>query len=305
MLVAVVGCAGRPEAVATPPAPATPLDSAAAASEAQLRADVAWLAAPARNGRYAGTRESDSVAAYLERRYQALGIAGAYESGYRQRFRMSDGQATNVAAVIPGTDRALAREVIVVGAHRDHIGHSAWLAMDPDLGPVLRPGADDNASGTAAVLEVARRLAARPTRRTVLVVHFDAEELGLLGSQAFIEHPPVARSAVRLMLNLDMVGRLRADRLYVEVARGGRAVQALVDSVTRAGSLRPVPTSETSGRSDQSTFAEWPVPAVALFTGFHADYHRASDTPARVNVPGIRRVVDVAESLVRAVANRP
>jgi hypothetical protein len=301
-------------------APAAPVDSAAAAADARIGADVTWLASPARGGRLAGSREADDVAWFLVRRYQALGLAGAFAAScagldcvpaYSQPFSIpGGGRGQNVAARVPGRDSALAGEVVIVGAHRDHIGRNAYMSMDPDASdpdrrPPLHPGADDNASGTAAVLELARRLAAHPARRTVLVVHFDAEEEGLYGSGAFTDHSPVPRAAVKLMVNLDMVGRLRADRLYIEVARGGRPVEQLADSATRAAALRPMSTAEIEGRSDHASFAEWKVPALALFTGFHSDYHRGSDIAARVNVPGIRRVVDVAESIVRAAADRP
>jgi Zn-dependent M28 family amino/carboxypeptidase len=309
-LAAAVGCA-RPAPLGTAPV----VDSAAAAAEGRIAADVAWLAAPARQGRYAGTPQSDSTAAYLVRRYQALGLTGAFPAecspsvqcaaAYVQPFTSEDGAGHNVAARIPGTDSSVADEYVIVGAHADHIGHSAWLSLDPERGSVVRPGADDNASGTAAVLELARRLAAHPTRRSVLVVHFDAEELGLLGSKAFVARPPVPRGAVRLMVNFDMVGRLRGRTLFVEVDRGGRALAALVDSAARADSLRATSTAGTKGRSDHATFDEWGVPAVALFTGYHDDYHSATDVPSRVNVRGIRRVVDVAESIVRTVADRP
>ena len=174
--------------------------------------------------------------------------------------------------------------------------------MDPERGSAVRPGADDNASGTAALLELARRLAERPARRSVLIAAFDAEEIGLLGSAELLTHPPIDRRSIALMVNLDMVGRLRNDRLYVEV-HGPRALTALVDSSTRAFNLRPTPTKETSGRSDHSTFVDWHIPAVALFTGFHEDYHRTGDVAMRVDFAGIRRVVDVAERIVRTTAD--
>jgi len=320
-LTALAACARQSAPLgAAPAATAAPVDSAAAAADARIAADVTWLASPARGGRLAGSREANDVAAFLVRRYQALGLAGAFAAScagldcvpaYSQRFDIpGGGSGQNVAARVPGRDSVLAGEVVIVGAHRDHIGRNAFMSMDPDasdpdLPPTLHPGADDNASGTAAVLELARHLAARPARRTVLVVHFDAEEEGLYGSGAFTQRPPVPRAAVKLMVNLDMVGRLRGDRLYIEVARGGRPVEQLADSATRAAALRPESTGEIAGRSDHASFADWKVPALALFTGFHSDYHRGTDIAARVNVPGIRRVVDVAESIVRAAADRP
>jgi len=204
---------------------------------------------------------------------------------------------------VRGSDPTLGDEYVVVGAHSDHIGTSVAMANDVDRGEAVRPGADDNASGTAAVLELARRLAERPPRRSVLLVNFDAEEIGLVGSNEFLAHPPIDPGRIVLMVNLDMVGRLRDDRLYVEV-HGPRALAAFVDSAARASDLRPSPTRETSGRSDHAPFIDLRIPAVALFTGFHDDYHRATDIAARINVGGIRRVVDVAERIVRGAADR-
>ena len=110
---------------------------------------------------------------------------------YFQYFKNEEVGGHNVASFIRGSDPDLYREFIVVGAHYDHLGTSARFALDPDLLSSVRPGADDNASGTAAVLELARRLAASPPKRSVLLVHFDAEEWGLVGSRAFVQRPPV------------------------------------------------------------------------------------------------------------------
>jgi hypothetical protein len=296
----------REVVVAAPPVPEVvpPGDSVAP--------DVAYLASRALRGRAAGSVGGDSASAYVARRFARLGLAGAFtaackgqppcSAAFYQYFKVLGGSAQNVVALVPGTDSALADEYVVIGAHSDHIGTSTSMANDVDRGEAIRPGADDNASGTAALLELARRLAERPPRRSVLLAAFDGEELGLLGSTEFLAHPPVERQRMTLMVNLDMVGRLRGDRLYVEV-HGPRTLSALVDSSARAAGLRPSPTKQTSGRSDHATFVDWHIPAVALFTGFHDDYHRATDVPARVNYPGIRRVADVAERIVRAVAD--
>ena len=114
----------------------------------------------------------------------------------------------NVVALLRGSDAALAGEYIVVGAHFDHLGRSAASALDPDSAEAIRNGADDNASGTAAVMELARLLSRRAPRRSVIFVTFSGEELGLLGSQRFVDRPPVPIDRVVAMLNFDMVGRL-------------------------------------------------------------------------------------------------
>ena len=279
-----------------------------------VAADVAYLASPPLAGREAGTPGADSAAAFIARRYEHLGLHGAFPvachlapacpPSFFQFFRVDGVTTQNVAVVVPGADSAVRGEYIVVGAHYDHLGRSTLSAGDPALGAIIRPGADDNASGTAAVLELGRRLAARPPRRSVLLVHFGAEEFGLVGSRVFVEHAPVAQRSMVLMVNLDMVGRLRGKTLTVDASVMPRHMRALVDSVVAGAGLRTVYSSATAGRSDHASFGRAGVPAVALFTGFHGDYHKASDVVARLDIPGILRVVGVAEGLVRAWEDR-
>ncbi len=279
-----------------------------------IAADVAFLASPTLAGRATGTPGSERAAAYIARHHERLGLAGAFPARCDadatcapspfQRFRVEGAVGRNVGVVVPGADAALRSEYVVVGAHYDHIGRSEWASDDPELGSAVRPGADDNASGTAAVLELARRLAAHPPRRSVLLLHFDAEELGLVGSRVFVEHAPVARERMVLMLNLDMVGRLRDGQLTVEAPAAPAHVRATIDQAAAGAGLRVSYSRILAGRSDHASFAAVQVPSVALFTGFHRDYHRATDVAARLDLRGLSRVVDVAEAIVRAAGDR-
>ena len=276
--------------------------------------DVAYLASRALAGRGAGSRGGDSAAAYIAREYQRLGLPGPYRAycgadstctaAYLQQFDLGGDTAQNVVAIITGTDPSMRPEFIVVGAHYDHLGESPFYSRDPELGTVVRPGADDNASGTAAVLELARRLAARPARRSVLLVHFDAEEMGLIGSRQFVRAPPVPIAAMVMMLNLDMVGRLRTAPLHVESAGASRAWRALVDSAATLTGVRTTGWFGGAGRSDHATFARAGVPAVMLTTGLHDDYHRRSDIASRIDAAGILRIVDLAEGVIRLADER-
>jgi Zn-dependent M28 family amino/carboxypeptidase len=190
----------------------------------------------------------------------------------------------------------------VIGAHYDGLGQSPTFALDSDRGFVTRPGADDNASGTAGLLELARRFHDRPARRSILFVDFDAEELGAIGSSVFLNDPPVPRHAMTFMLNLEMIGRLREGRLFVEGVRE-RATRALIDSALTTVGMR-ADFIANEGRSDHATFLMAGIDAVALSTGYHNDYHKASDIAARIDFVGIERVVDVAELIVRRAADR-
>lgn len=264
-------------------------------------------------GRSVGTSGADSAVAFLTRRYAQLGLGGAFASSYEQRFvigplagayaRLPDTtSARNVVAVIPGSDPALRSEYVVVGAHYDHIGLGGFGAGDAQNGPALHPGADDNASGTAAVLELARRLAANPPPRSVVLAHFGTEEVGLVGSQVFVGASPVPLGSVVLMLNLDMVGRLRGDELLVGGLGSGTGLRALVDSAVAPSRLAVIEDESGEGRTDHSSFEARGVAALTFFTGFHPDYHRATDSAERVNVAGLGRIVDVAERVVRAAS---
>ncbi len=194
-------------------------------------------------------------------------------------------------------------EYVVIGAHFDHLGHSPEWAMDRDAGFVMRPGADDNASGTAAVLELARRFDRHAARRSIIFVNFDAEEEGLVGSRVMVHAPPVPTSSIVFMLNLDMVGRLRGDRLTIESTHMDRRVRAIFDSAAKSQHLDPE-FAPSDGRSDQDSFEAGGIAAAELFTGFHPDYHTAWDVPRRINIEGLTRVVDLAELVARRIADR-
>ncbi len=277
-----------------------------------IGADIGFLASPALGGREAGSPGADSAAEFLAERYQHLGLRPAFHlpcdaapscpESYFQPFNITRGVAQNVATVADGSDPLLRAQFIVLGAHYDHLGRSPTFALDRERGFAIRPGADDNASGTAALLELARRFRDRPARRSILIVNFDAEELGLIGSRVFLNSAPVPPRAMTFMLNLDMIGRLRDNRLFIEGNRE-RAMRALIDSAVAAVGLR-ADYIANAGRSDHATFLDGSIDAVALSTGYHVDYHTASDIAARINLVGMERVVDVAEFIVRRTADR-
>jgi len=284
------------------------------AKPAGVGADIAYLASRVLAGRGTGSAGNDSAAVFLARRHNALGLPGAFSGlcaagescgwSYFQYFKSEEVSGHNVGAYVRGSDPDLVREFVVVGAHYDHLGTSPRSALDPDLVSSARPGADDNASGTAAVLELARRLAASPPPRSVLLLHFDAEEWGLIGSRAFVQRPPIPPSAIVFMLNLDMVGRLEGQSLLVDGSVGDIASRALADSVAQALGVRAARSSVSAGRSDHSSFAAIGVPALSLTSGFHPDYHRVTDVAGKIDLAGLGRVIDVAEGIVRAAATR-
>jgi hypothetical protein len=276
--------------------------------------DIAFLADPAREGRGVGSLGSAAASRFIVARYRALGLEGAFDedcatpqscrSTFFQTFDVDGKPARNVVALLRGADSVLDGQFVLVGAHYDHLGLSPMFSNDPKLGVAVRPGADDNASGTAAVLELARRFAARPAERSILFVNFDAEEPGMLGSELFVRYPPTELDSIVLMLNLDMVGRLRRRDLLIDGTGAPEVVRAMADSVAKAKGVRSVRWSGSVGRSDHATFAAMHVPTIMLTSGEHTDYHRVSDVAARIDTQGLLRIVDVAEGIIRAAASR-
>jgi aminopeptidase YwaD len=296
-----------------------PLSTATHADSTVIRRDIEYLASDQLEGRLAGTPGNDSAAAYLARRYRSLGLTELLP-GYLQPFdalsaqdahmgRTAPRPTQNVVALLRGRDPALREEYVVIGAHFDHLGRSPMFALDPEAGDAIRNGADDNASGTAAVLDLARLFAANPPRRSVVFVNFSAEELGVLGSSWFVNHPPVPLKRIVAMINFDMVGRLRNDKLIVYGTSTATGLKGILDSANagaaRSAMFRISGGGDGYGPSDQSSFYAKDIPVLHFFTDLHEDYHRATDDADKINAAGEARVVDLALRVARAVADRP
>ncbi len=214
------------------------------------------------------------------------------------------GRAENVIGILPGSDPALRSENVVVGAHYDHLGLGYYGTRDSSTEGQIHHGADDNASGTAVLLHVARQLAesnSRP-RRTLVFVAFSGEEVGLLGSRYYVEHPPFPLSATRAMLNLDMVGRLRDDRLTVFGAHSAPGLSGIVDEAAHGAGLE-IKESDSIGRSDHMSFYNKKIPALHFFTGTHSDYHRPTDTWDKLNTEGMAQISDLVATVAQKVAD--
>jgi hypothetical protein len=276
---------------------------------------VQFLADDRLEGRMTGSPGADSAAAYLARRFAEAGLAPP-AGGWLQEYTVSPSapaaahlhigglRGKNVIGVLKGRDPRLRNEAVVVGAHYDHLGLGGQFALDPDSAGRVHNGADDNASGTAALLEIARRLALDPPARTVVVVAFSGEELGLLGSSYYVQNPVVPMARTTAMLNLDMVGRLRKDRLIVYGSATAKEFPALLDSLNRDAGFELHQVGDGYGPSDQTSFYAARRPVLHLFTDLHEDYHRSTDDADRINADGLKRVADFATALVRSLANR-
>ena len=283
----------------------------------RIRQDVAYLASDALEGRGTGTAGNDSAAAYIARRFRALGLT-APQTGFIQAFQARPAMAAqhglptalqtqNVVGLIRGRDPKLRGQYVVLGAHFDHLGRSATFgALDPDAKDAIRNGADDNASGTAGIMELARLLAANPPRRSVAIVAFSGEELGILGSSFFVANPPapLAIDSVHAMLNFDMIGRLRNDRLLVFGTGTSQEWPTLISAANGPTHFTLAQVPDGFGPSDHSAFYARNIPVLHFFSDTHEDYHRASDDADRINTAGIARIVALAERIARDVGDR-
>ena len=206
-------------------------------------------------------------------------------------------RAPNVVAVLPGADPARAGEAVVIGAHYDHLGRDDAAVYH---------GADDNASGTAVVLELARSLAASRPARTVVFIFFAGEELGLLGAAHYVRQPsagPVDRIAA--MLNFDMVGRLHGRRLLVGGVDTGAGFRALVEAAGQDAGLDLDLRGGGAGASDHARFYAADVPVLFFHSGRHADYHQSSDTAEKLDIAGMARIAGLGAALAARIADGP
>ena len=216
------------------------------------------------------------------------------------------GTTANVIAIVPGTDSALRDETIVVGAHYDHLGRGGEGSLAPDQVGVIHPGADDNASGTAVVMGLARAFAASGgTPRTLVFAAFAGEEMGLLGSNHYVNHPlrPLERTA--LMINLDMIGRLRDGKLYVSGVDSGRGLRGIVEDAARGLPLTLELRGDPYAPSDHTSFYAAGRPVLFFFTGAHEDYHRPSDTWDKLNPRGLETIATLASRIIAHLGAMP
>jgi len=213
----------------------------------------------------------------------------------------------NVIGVLKGSDPALSSEFVLIGAHYDHLGRSARYSMSPNSSGEIHHGADDNASGTAAVIEMARAAAQtkQDFRRSLIFMTFAGEEHGLLGSSYYVNHPLIPLDKTVAVLNLDMVGRT-GGRVLVDGLANAPSIEENLKAA-QAGlkiALKALPGGAGAGASDDATFLLRNIPAINFFSGFHSDYHRPTDTWDKIDAAGGAAVGDLALALARELANR-
>ncbi|MDA1185481.1 MAG: M20/M25/M40 family metallo-hydrolase [Acidobacteria bacterium] len=224
---------------------------------------------------------------------------------YIQRLSTNRRTVRNVVGILDGTDPARAQQAVVLGAHYDHVGLGGRFSNAPDRTGEIHNGADDNASGIAALIEIARSAANDRDRfpRSLVFVAFAGEERGLLGSRHYVSAPALPLADTVAMLNLDMIGRSRGD---VEIG-GLDSVPAIREDIDAAAEVAEVTIragGPGAGRSDDASFGDRRIPALHFFTGFHDDYHRPSDDWDRIDPAGTARVATLAFEVAARIAAR-
>lgn len=276
-----------------------------------------YLASDKLEGRLAGTKGNNEAAAYIKKYFKKFGLK-KFNNDYYQPFRIfmkpdinkmkSDSVSTqNVAGYLEGSDENLKKEFIVIGAHYDHWGWGGKGSGSKKKDTLaIHNGADDNASGVSALLSILEELHHQKIapKRSIIFISFSAEEEGLLGSKYFVSHLPVDKSAVKVMINMDMVGRLNDKKeLYMGGAGTFPDGVELMKKLGEGSGLNPIVFAGDVGGSDHVTFYKNDISAVGLHTGGHPQYHTPEDDTALINSEGGALVSKYIYNALVSIAN--
>ena len=273
-----------------------------------LRVDVGYLSSDLLQGRETGTQGERLAARYIVERFRELGLSPGLDTTWAQPFTFTfsrnphapkgHGTSRTGRNVVARLDRGADR-TIVVGAHYDHLGYGGVGSRAPG-DSLIHNGADDNASGVAAMLAIARQLKdAEGLNHNILFVGFSGEELGLYGSKHFVKALPVSAAQINYMINLDMVGRLGDDRrLAVNGTGTSPAWDAALQAAANATNITIAKNPSGLGASDHTSFYLEDIPALHLFTGAHDAYHTPADDSHKIDYDGLRAVAMFAVRVI-------
>jgi len=282
-------------------------------SRSRLMKHIEVLASPDLGGRGLGTPELEIAADYIGAQFEAAGLKPGGDDGtFFQVLHVNEGEdgkphdVRNVIGYLPGRNPAFAGQAVLLTAHYDHLGHGWPDARQGDKGKVY-PGADDNASGVAVMIEVMKSLVAGPApERSIVFIGFTAEEVGLLGSHYYATHPrPVPLDGIIGVVNLDTVGRLGDRPITVFSTGSAKEWAPLFMGVGFTTGIKSKSVASALASSDQQSFIEQGIPAVQVSTGANTDYHRPSDTIDKVDGAGLVKVATVVKEAVAYLAERP
>lgn len=284
---------------------------------------VEYLASQELGGRYPGTAGDTLASEFIVGKLRSLKlkpvIKGKKKIGYFHDFTYGKTEKRtthNIFAVLPGKDKKLKNEYIVVGSHYDHLGmggEGSGSRRPDTLG--VHPGADDNASGDAVVLELAKYFKKTGSRRSIIFAFFGAEEQGLVGSKFFLDwlkkeddrriNLPADKNGIVAMVNLDMVGRMRNNSMSVSGTGTSSSFKATVENIAEQKGLHVSCIPDGYGPSDQASFVAADIPVLFITTGGHMEYHTPADVPSTLNYDGMQQTLEFTQELVTRLSAMP
>jgi len=288
-----------------------------------MRQTVEYLASQELGGRYPGTAGDTLASEFIVDKLRSLKlkpvVKGKKKKGYYHDFTYGkevERTTHNIIAVLPGEDKQLRNEYIVIGSHYDHLGlggKDSGSRRPDTLG--VHPGADDNASGDAVVLELAKYFKKARSPRSIIFAFFGAEEQGLIGSKQFLEwmkqednqrkNLPYNLKGIVAMVNLDMVGRMRDHAMSVSGTGTSSEFKTMAEQVAEQTNLNISCTPDGYGPSDHASFVAADIPVLFLTTGGHMEYHTPDDVPSTLNYDGMQQTLDFSKELITRLASMP
>jgi len=290
-----------------------------------MKQTVDYLASQQLGGRFPATIGDTLASEFIVNELRGLKlkpiIKGKKDVAYFQDFtygktKEQERTTHNIIAVLPGKDKKLRYEYVVVGSHYDHLGlggKNSGSRRPDTLG--VHPGADDNASGDAVVLELAKYFKNERAKRSIIFAFFGAEEQGLIGSKNFLEwmkkedakriNLPVDKKGIVAMVNLDMVGRMRDNAMSVSGTGTSSEFKAMAEAAAEQTKLNISCTPDGYGPSDHASFVAQEIPVLFLTTGGHMEYHTPDDVPSTLNYDGMQQTLDFSKALITKIANMP
>ena len=267
----------------------------------EIKSHVETLADDALEGREAGSRGGRAAGAYLVSQFEKFGLQPAGDN--KTYFQSFEGNSRNILGLMPGADAALKDQIIVVGAHYDHVGYGSPTNSYGPIGKIHN-GADDNASGVSGLLEMADALRQMPNppRRTILFALWDGEEKGLNGSKHWMKNPTVPVKSIVFSINTDMIGRLREQGLEVLGTRTMTGLRTKICELNRDYKQVLDFTWTMKEDSDHWPFFNANIPVVMFHTGLHKEYHTPRDDAPLINYEGIRSVTRMMTQFLYAMA---
>ncbi|MFZ1380527.1 MAG: M28 family peptidase, partial [Saprospiraceae bacterium] len=275
----------------------------------QIHIDVVYLASEDLEGRETGKDGEKLAAAYIAKRFHDIGLSPKGDNGWYHSFAFSSNPHEKTLKDVKGTNvvgflNRKAKQTIVIGAHYDHLGHGANGSLAPNDHSVHN-GADDNASGVSSLLWLAERLSkVKKLKTNVLFIAFSGEEFGLHGSKAFVDRPTIPLESISAMFNMDMVGRLNAERTILVSGVGtSKEWGAFLDNA-KPSDIKMNRSESGIGPSDHTSFYLKNIPVLHFFTGQHGDYHKPSDDSPIVNYPGILDISKLIYNTIIQVSDK-